>query len=174
MGGCIKPLALGWIGGLWFGWMGGQREKVREVYGFSSLMKQNKKGKNCAVFCFAGKRKLLYLFLRCDYMGNFLKTAQYLLLPLTACSVISKALVESSRPTCCSTACRMDSSTSLTYLAMFNREKMFTSIEMFGTGELLKNSTRRCATGSEPVTCGQNKGTGVGVFCCTGSRMHCL
>jgi hypothetical protein len=26
---------------------------------FSSLMKQNKKGKNCAVFCFAGKRKLL-------------------------------------------------------------------------------------------------------------------
>jgi hypothetical protein len=32
------------------------REKVREVYGFSSLVKQNKKGKNCAVFCFAGKR----------------------------------------------------------------------------------------------------------------------
>jgi hypothetical protein len=24
------------------------------VYGFSSLVKQNKKGKNCAVFCFAG------------------------------------------------------------------------------------------------------------------------
>jgi hypothetical protein len=24
---------------------------------FSSLVKQNKKGKNCAVFCFAGKRK---------------------------------------------------------------------------------------------------------------------
>jgi hypothetical protein len=39
------------------GWIGGQREKVREVYGFSSLVKQNKKGKNCAVFCFAGKRK---------------------------------------------------------------------------------------------------------------------
>jgi hypothetical protein len=57
--GFIKPLALGWIGG------------QREVYGFSSLMKQNKKGKNCAVFCFAGKRKLLYLYLRCDYMGNF-------------------------------------------------------------------------------------------------------
>jgi hypothetical protein len=37
-----------------YGWIGGQREKVREVYGFSSLVKQNKKGKNCAVFCFAG------------------------------------------------------------------------------------------------------------------------
>jgi hypothetical protein len=61
--GFIKPLALGWIGG--------QREKVREVYGFSSLVKQNKKGKNCAAFCFAGKRKLLYLHLRCDYMGIF-------------------------------------------------------------------------------------------------------
>ena len=24
------------------------------MYGFSSLVKQNKKGKNCAVFCFAG------------------------------------------------------------------------------------------------------------------------
>jgi hypothetical protein len=33
--GFIKPLALGWIGG--------QREKVREVYGFSSLVKKNKK-----------------------------------------------------------------------------------------------------------------------------------
>ena len=39
------------------GWIGGQREKVREVYGFSSLVKQNKKGKKYAVFCFAGKRK---------------------------------------------------------------------------------------------------------------------
>ncbi len=36
---------------------------IRGVYGFSSLMKQNKKGENCAVFCFAGKRKLLYLYL---------------------------------------------------------------------------------------------------------------
>jgi hypothetical protein len=54
-----------------YGRMGGQREKVREVYGFSSLVKQNKKGKNCAVFCFAGKRKLLYSYLRCDYMGKF-------------------------------------------------------------------------------------------------------
>jgi hypothetical protein len=30
------------------------------VYGFSSLVKQNKKGKNCAVFCFAGKRKFFF------------------------------------------------------------------------------------------------------------------
>ena len=28
-----------------YGWIGGQREKVREVYGFSSLVKQIKKGK---------------------------------------------------------------------------------------------------------------------------------
>jgi hypothetical protein len=55
------------------GWIGGQREKVRGVYGFSSRVKQNKKGENCAVFCFAGKRKLLYLYLRCDYMGKFYK-----------------------------------------------------------------------------------------------------
>jgi hypothetical protein len=58
------------------GWIGGQREKVREVYGFSSLVKQNKKGKNYAVFCFAGKRKLLYLYLRCDYMGKFSYTGR--------------------------------------------------------------------------------------------------
>jgi hypothetical protein len=45
------------------GWIGGQREKVRGVYGFSSLMKQNKKGKNCAVFCFAGKRNYyIYIY----------------------------------------------------------------------------------------------------------------
>jgi hypothetical protein len=30
------------------------REKVRGEYRFSSLMKQKIKGKNCAVFCFAG------------------------------------------------------------------------------------------------------------------------
>jgi hypothetical protein len=30
------------------------RERVRGEYRFSSLVKQNKKGKNCAVFCFAG------------------------------------------------------------------------------------------------------------------------
>jgi hypothetical protein len=36
--------------------MGGRRNGRRErgEYGFSSLLKQNKKGKNCAVFCFAG------------------------------------------------------------------------------------------------------------------------
>ncbi len=32
-------------------------------YGFSSLVKQNKKGKNCAVFCFAGKRKIFFIYL---------------------------------------------------------------------------------------------------------------
>jgi hypothetical protein len=72
--GCVR---YGRIGGrcvrcMRYGRIGGQREKVREVYGFSSLVKQNKKGKNCAVFCFAGKRKLLFLYLRCDYMGIFL------------------------------------------------------------------------------------------------------
>jgi hypothetical protein len=68
-------VAEGWVygWGVRNGWIGGQREKVREVYGFSSLMKQNKKGKNCAVFCFAGKRKLLSLYLRCDYMGKIKK-----------------------------------------------------------------------------------------------------
>ena len=47
---------MGWVGD-WcvrYGWIGGRREKVRGVYGFSSLMKQNKKAKNYAVFCFAG------------------------------------------------------------------------------------------------------------------------
>jgi hypothetical protein len=33
---------------------GGEGEGKGGEYGFSSLMKQNKKGKNCAVFCFAG------------------------------------------------------------------------------------------------------------------------
>jgi hypothetical protein len=60
------------------------------VYGFSSLVKQNKKGENCAVFCFAGKRKLLYLYLRCDYMGKIKKksSANYYscLVPFTACT----------------------------------------------------------------------------------------
>jgi hypothetical protein len=42
---------------------GGQRERVRGEYMFSSLMKQKIKGKNCAVFCFAGKRRLLFLYL---------------------------------------------------------------------------------------------------------------
>jgi hypothetical protein len=34
---------------------------IRGVYMFSSLVKQNKKAKNCAVFCFAGKRFFFYL-----------------------------------------------------------------------------------------------------------------
>ena len=42
--------------------MGVRREKVRGVYGFSSLMKQNKKAKNYAVFCFAGKRFFFYIY----------------------------------------------------------------------------------------------------------------
>jgi hypothetical protein len=63
----------GWVDGVRYGRMGGQRVRVRGVYRFSSLVKQNKKGKNCAVFCFAGKRKLLYLYLRCDYMGKIKK-----------------------------------------------------------------------------------------------------
>ena len=42
---------------------GGVREGVRGECGFSSLVKQNKKGKNCAVFCFAGKRKILFVYL---------------------------------------------------------------------------------------------------------------
>jgi hypothetical protein len=44
---------------------------IRGVYGFSSLVKQNKKGKNCAVFYFAGK-KIIILFLCCDCEANFL------------------------------------------------------------------------------------------------------
>ena len=39
------------------------REKVRGEYGFSSLVKQNKKAKNYAVFCFAGKRKIFFIYL---------------------------------------------------------------------------------------------------------------
>jgi hypothetical protein len=50
----------GW--GVRNGWIGGQREKVREVYGFSSLVKQNKKAENYAVFCFAGKRNYYFIY----------------------------------------------------------------------------------------------------------------
>jgi hypothetical protein len=39
---------------------------TRGKYMPMKLMKQNKKGKNCAVFCFAGKKKLLFYILRCD------------------------------------------------------------------------------------------------------------
>jgi hypothetical protein len=50
----------------------GQREGPEGGGAGLALMKQKIKAKNYAVFCFAGKRKLLYLYLRCDYMGNFL------------------------------------------------------------------------------------------------------
>jgi hypothetical protein len=36
----------------------GGRMDIRGVYRFSSLVKQKIKGKNYAVFCFAGKRKI--------------------------------------------------------------------------------------------------------------------
>ena len=39
------------------------REKVRGEHGFSSLLKQKIEGKNCAVFCFAGKRKIFFIYL---------------------------------------------------------------------------------------------------------------
>ena len=46
-----------------YGWIGGRRVKVRGVYGFSSLVKQNKKGKNYAVFCFAEKKIINFIFM---------------------------------------------------------------------------------------------------------------
>ena len=48
------------MGGRMGGGMGGWCD------GFNSLVKQNKKGKKYAVFCFAGKRKLVFYILRCD------------------------------------------------------------------------------------------------------------
>ena len=39
------------------------REKVRGEYGFSSLVKQNKKAKIYAVFCFAGKKNYYFIFM---------------------------------------------------------------------------------------------------------------
>ena len=39
------------------------RRRTREGCGFSSLMKQKIKAKNCAVFCFAGKRKIFFIYL---------------------------------------------------------------------------------------------------------------
>jgi hypothetical protein len=36
---------------------------IRGVYMFSSLVKQNKKAKNYAVFCFAGKRIFFYILM---------------------------------------------------------------------------------------------------------------
>ncbi len=46
-----------------YGRIGGRREKVRGVYRFSSLVKQNKKGKICFVIYIAGfffKKKFCY------------------------------------------------------------------------------------------------------------------
>jgi hypothetical protein len=44
------------------GWVD-EWEDIRGMYRFSSLVKQNKKAKNCAVFCFAGKRKIFFIYL---------------------------------------------------------------------------------------------------------------
>jgi hypothetical protein len=42
----------------------GRRDRyLREGCGFSSLMKQKIKAKKCAVFCFAGKRKIFFIYL---------------------------------------------------------------------------------------------------------------
>jgi hypothetical protein len=41
-------------------WIGGWREKVRGVYRFSSLVKQNKKAKICFVIHIARERKLIF------------------------------------------------------------------------------------------------------------------
>ena len=43
--------------------MGGWADGGMGKDGFSSLVKQNKKGKICAVFCFAGKRKIFFIYL---------------------------------------------------------------------------------------------------------------
>jgi hypothetical protein len=40
--------------------MGGRREKVRGVYRFSTLVKQNKKAKICFVIHIAGERKSFF------------------------------------------------------------------------------------------------------------------
>ena len=48
--------------------------RVRGEYRFSSLMKQKIKAKNCAVFCFAGKRKIFFFYE--VIMGKKSKTAQ--------------------------------------------------------------------------------------------------
>jgi hypothetical protein len=45
-----------------YGWIGGRREKVRGVYRFSSLVKQNKKAKICFVIYIAGERNFFYIY----------------------------------------------------------------------------------------------------------------
>ena len=46
---------------------------TRGEHRFSSLMKQNKKAKICAVFCFAGKRKILFYIYAVIVKQNFYK-----------------------------------------------------------------------------------------------------
>jgi len=46
----------------------GGRMDIRGVYRFSSLVKQNKKAKNYAVFCFAGKKN--HYFYICDVITS--------------------------------------------------------------------------------------------------------
>ena len=53
-----------------YAWIGGLREKVRGVYRFSSLVKQNKKAKICFVIHIAGKR-FLYIYIYDVINGNF-------------------------------------------------------------------------------------------------------
>ena len=55
---------------------------TRGGHRFSSLVKQNKKGKKCAVFCFAGKRKIFFIYLLSDYMGKKKKKLCYILLTM--------------------------------------------------------------------------------------------
>jgi len=43
--------------------MDGRRDGQRGGCGFSSLIKQKIKGKICAVFCFAGNRKIFNIYL---------------------------------------------------------------------------------------------------------------
>jgi hypothetical protein len=59
----LTPWVEGEGKGFEFARMGGRRVRVRGEYGFSSLVKQNKKEKNCAVFGFAGKRKIFFIYL---------------------------------------------------------------------------------------------------------------
>ena len=53
----------GWMGGWYvrYGWIGGRREKVRGVYRFSFLVKQNKKAKICFVIYIAGFFKFFFV-----------------------------------------------------------------------------------------------------------------
>jgi hypothetical protein len=51
-----------------YGWIGGRREKVRGVYRFSSLVKQNKKAKICFVIYIAGER--IFFLYTCDVINS--------------------------------------------------------------------------------------------------------